>query len=420
MNTPSQQKIATRVQPLISKTLVILTLVFISSMETGSTLFGQSPINTGVESSFEPPILTQALARLNGGVATAQPTSQPTGAAKGTYVIKLDSGAKYAGRIEFESKDKLIMTRRNGRIARIDIDEIEDRKKVDDGFSAKTQHQLRVKLQKEFGSKYEVSLTSHFVVVHPPGDYKKWAMPFELLYERFKNYFRSRGLIIDKPEFPMVAIVLRTRKEFERMGEQKGFSGGVVGYYAYDSNRLIAYKQNTKWRNDKEDWVHTMDTMVHEAVHQTACNVGIHSRLFRNPSWVVEGLATVFEAKGINNYFKYSDFNSRINYERLLRLKAYYKQGNMDGAVAQMIASDQVFRSNPDQAYAMAWGLSFYLSQRQPHLYVQYLEKLQQNEQTSSFGSINRVKYFEQTFGPMKRVEGQLKTFVKGLPDEEK
>jgi len=189
------------------------------------------------------------------------------------------------------------------------------------------------------------------------------------------------------------------------MVDEKGFGMNVVGYYAYDSNRLIAYQQNLSWRDDEEDWIETMDTIVHEAVHQTACNCGIHSRLYNNPRWVVEGLATVFEAKGINNYFKHSDFNSRINYDRLKSLKRYYKNGKMRNRVGDIVTSDEIFRSDPELAYGLAWGLSFYLSQRQPHLYVQYLEKLQEHEKTSSFGSTNRLKYFEQTFGPIQRGE---------------
>jgi transposase len=339
------------------------------------------------------------------------------GALRGTYLVKLKSGKKYAGRIENETATQLIMTRRNGRIALIDPDDIEERKKVEAGFTPKTPHQLRAELQKEFGSKYEVSLTRHFVIVHPPGDYQKWAMPFEELYERFKNQLRSRGKIIDEPEFPLVAIVLRTAKEFDRMGAKKGFSSRTVaGYYAFHSNRLIAYQQDVRWRDAKEDWIETLDTIVHEAVHQTAANSGIHSRIYPNPLWVAEGLATVFEAKGINNYFKYSDFKSRINYDRCERLKHYYKAGNMEGQIASMIATDEVFRRSPDKAYAMAWGLSFYLSQNQPHLYTQYLEKLQDHEKTSSLTSGNRIKYFEQTFGPIKRMELQLEGYVKGLP----
>jgi len=118
---------------------------------------------------------------------SANSAGKNVAAVKGTYLVKLKSGAKYAGRIEFENKTRLIITRRNGRIARIDKSDIDEQKRVEEGFSAKTHHQLRVKLQKEFGSKYEVSLTRHFVVVHPPGDYQKWAMPFEELFERFKN-----------------------------------------------------------------------------------------------------------------------------------------------------------------------------------------------------------------------------------------
>lgn len=353
------------------------------------------------------------------GVITVPAKPVRTLPGKGTHLITLESGTKYAGRIDYEGSERLIMTRRNGRIAFIDLEDIDKRKMVENGFSPQTSHQLRVKLQKEFGSKYEVSLTKHFVVVHPPGDYQKWAVPFEELYERFKNYFRSRGMILDEPEFPMVAIVLRTRKEFDRMvAKKKGFGFSVVGYYAYHSNRLIAYQQDHRYRDAEDDWIETMATIVHEAVHQTAANTGVHSRLFPNPLWTVEGLATMFEAKGINNYFKYSDYNSRINFDQLKILKKAYENGAMKGTVRDLIASDNLFRSgNAALAYSSSWGLSFYLSQQEPTRYVQYLEKLQDDKETASVGSANRIKYFEQTFGPIKRIEGAMERFIKGLPD---
>ena len=40
------------------------------------------------------------------------------------------------------------------------------------------------------------------------------------------------------------------------------------------------------------------DTIIHEATHQTAYNVGVHARFADQPRWLVEGLAMMFEAEG--------------------------------------------------------------------------------------------------------------------------
>ena len=283
-----------------------------------------------------------------------------------TYLLKTSEGQRFAGRVDFYDPSGLVMTRRNGRIAIMKPDEIVSINKVDDQFYPQNFQQMRVKLQKEFGSKYTVSLTKHFLVVHPQGDYEKWALPFEQLYLRFAAYFKTRGLTIEEPEFPMVAIVLRTRNEFVQMAKQRDMPANVVGYYAFHSNRLIAYQRKSLYQDSGSNWADTMSTIIHEATHQTAANTGIHSRIGVNPRWVTEGLATMFEAKGINNYFKYPDFNTRINWGRLRELRELYEEGAVKGTVEQLVQSDDLFKHESKRAYAVSWGDVVVLGRTQP------------------------------------------------------
>ena len=85
-----------------------------------------------------------------------------------TYLLKTVEGKRYAGRVDDYDKTGLVMTRRNGRMVFLPPEEIKSIEKVEDGFHSKTFDQLKTKLQKEFGSKYVVSRTRHFLVVHPP------------------------------------------------------------------------------------------------------------------------------------------------------------------------------------------------------------------------------------------------------------
>ncbi|QEG23312.1 DUF1570 domain-containing protein [Mariniblastus fucicola] len=338
---------------------------------------------------------------------------------KKTYLLKTSTGNRYAGRVDLADPTGLVMTRRNGRIVILEPHEIKSIKKVDDTFYAKSFQQMRASLQKEFGSKYVVSATRHFLVVHPPGDYERWALPFEQLYARFEAYFKTRGFVITEPEFPMVAIVLRTRNEFVQMAKVRDIPAGVVGYYAFHSNRLIAYQRKIPWRNSSQNWADTMDTIIHEATHQTAANTGIHSRLGVNPRWVTEGLATMFEAKGVNNYFKYPEFKTRINWEQLHALRELYENGKVEGTVEQLVNGDSVFDHDSNRAYAVSWALSLYLAERNPHRYVQYLEMLQQDEFSSSLNASNRAKYFFKAFGEPAGIEADLRRFVNRMPKSE-
>ncbi len=333
-----------------------------------------------------------------------------------TYLLKTTDGKRLAGRVDDHDATGVLMTRRNGRIEVLKPDEIKSIKKVGETFYPKSFQQMRVKLQKEFGSKYTVSVTRHFLVVHPKGDYEKWAMPFERLYVRFQAYFKTRGLVIDEPEFPMVAVVLRTRNEFNQMAKAHGMPANVIGYYSFHSNRLIAYQQQHKFRSPAQNLADTMDTMVHEATHQAAANTGIHSRLGRNPRWLTEGLATMFEAKGINNYFEYPEFKTRINWERLNSLRRLYENKEVQGTVKQLVVSDALFKHEPERAYAVAWALSLYLAERNPHRYVQYIETLQKNELTSSLSASRRMKYFFKAFGDPEGIEADMRRFIDRMP----
>ena len=338
---------------------------------------------------------------------------------KKTYLLKTTQGKRYAGRVDEYDKTGLVMTRRNGRIAILKPSEIESIEKVDDDFYPKTFSQIRVELQKEFGSKYVVSRTRHFLVVHPPGDYETWALPFEQLFARFEAYFKSRGLSISQPEFPMVAVVLRTRNEFVQIAKTRNIPPGVIGYYAFHSNRLLAYEHKSRSGISSRDLNNTMDTIIHEATHQTASNVGIHSRLGVNPRWLTEGLATMFEAKGVNNYFKYPAFETRVNWDRLHDLRQLYDDGKVKGSVEQLIISDRLFRQDPKLAYAVSWALSLYLAERNPHRYVKYIEMLQEKPLTSSRTSRNRAEYFFRAFGEPEGIEADLRRFIDRIPKRE-
>lgn len=336
-----------------------------------------------------------------------------------TYLLKTVEGKRYAGRVDDYDKTGLVMTRRNGRIVFLPPEKISSIEKVDNTFYAKTFEQMKVKLQKEFGSKYVVSRTRHFLVVHPKGDYETWALPFEKLYERFQAYFKTRGFVISEPEFPMVAIVLRTQREFIQMAKARDIPSNVVGYYSFRSNRLIAYQQKFFGRSSSDNWASTMDTVIHEATHQTASNTGIHSRAGANPRWVTEGLATMFEAKGINNYFEYPEFKTRINWERLRDLRKLYEEGRVKGTVEEMVLSDRIFERDPQRAYAVAWALSLYLAERNAHRYVQYLELLQDDPMRSSLTMKNRAKNFVRSFGQPVGIEADLRRFIDRMPQSE-
>ena len=286
-------------------------------------------------------------------ITTAQPASDST--------IKVFYKKKsYLGKPLAWDGQEMMLLRRDGKINILPVKSPKDYQTVKRSFQPYSVDAMRARLQTEFGSKYQVSVTRNFIVVHPPGDYRTWAFPFEELFVRFEAYFSTRGLSLSEPEFPMVAIVLRTRNEFDKfLQAYHTLNRSVLGYYSPKSNRIITYDQS-RGQTSSSNWLLNTSTIIHEANHQTAFNTGIHSRYGSVPRWTSEGLAMLFEARGIDNSMHYSRQSERINRKRLLDLQHYYRQGQVKGRVAELVKSDRLFRSSAAQAYAISWGLTFF------------------------------------------------------------
>ncbi len=280
-------------------------------------------------------------------------------------------------------------------------------------FAAWGDHEMRTQLSAEFGADYAVSRTPHFFVVHPHGSYQKWAAPFEELYQRFRQYFSSRGVSLAEPEFAMVAVVLNSREEFDWfLAKHQAPDQHVLGYYAPRSNRIITY-QPTDSAADLQDF----STIVHEATHQTAYNTGIHSRFTQTPRWATEGLAVMFESRGVNNSAWFGSRDERVHAAQLGELMRL-SSGSQPSlpTVADLIARDDSFRSSPGYSYALAWGLTFYLAENYPQQYVRYLERMAAVENFQNQDANQRLEDFASAFNVrIEELEQRMWLYLKKL-----
>jgi hypothetical protein len=344
--------------------------------------------------------------------------TQPSMLAQTTnFTIKVNYRDRdFIGRPLAWDGQELMLLRRDGKINILPVKSSEDYDKINDRFKPYSADAMRTRLQREFGRKYQVSVTRNFVVVHPPGDYQIWAMPFEKLYARFDAYFSSRGFHVDEPEFPMVAVVLRSRREFDKfLRAYHDYDRRILGYYSPKSNRIITYDQS-RGHATSQSWFFNADTIIHEATHQTAFNTGVHNRFGPVPRWVSEGLAMLFEAKGVNNSMYYTRRKDRINRERLVDLKHHIESGKTQGKLSRLITSDHLFRTDQNLAYALAWGLTFYLSERMPSKYHRFLREDSERANFQSFSSRERAAAFSRVFGSdLKAIESRMERFITDL-----
>jgi hypothetical protein len=303
------------------------------------------------------------------------------------------------------SQDQMLLLGRDGRLHEFNPKEAKEARKTSPRFFSYSPSEMKTALQQEFDKQFDITTTRHYLVVHPAGERDQWADRFEELYKRFEHYFRVRGFSLTAPQYPMVAIVFRNEAEYHRHAKASGtpMRPNTLGHYDPVSNRVFLFDATAG--SSGIDWSENAATIIHEATHQTAYNVGIHRRFTEMPRWLVEGLATMFEARGVWNSQYDRTIDDRINRGRLDGFREYAAKRRQPGSLARLITSDDVFRSDGDGAYAEAWALSFYLCETQPRLYAAYLSKTAERPLFSEYTPAERMADFQDIFG------GEMKMF---------
>jgi hypothetical protein len=311
------------------------------------------------------------------------------------------------------NSQQMLLLGRDGRLHDFNPKLAKEAVKTAPSFVPYSAAEMRTMLQHEFDGRFEVSTTRHYLVVHPRGERDEWADRFEDLYNRFGHYFRVRGFALQEPQYPMVAVVFRDQAEYFRHAAASGtpMHPNTLGHYDPISNRVFLFDETAG--KTKADWSENAVTIIHEATHQTAFNVGVHKRFAAEPRWLVEGLATMFEAPGVWSARYDHTQADRVNRGRLDGFREYTAQRRQPGSLAMLLLSDEAFRSDADGAYAEAWALSFYLCETQPKLYAAYLEKTAQRPAFSDYPAAERVADFQAIFGnDLKMFEAKFLRYV--------
>lgn len=299
------------------------------------------------------------------------------------------------------SDTRLLLLGRDGSLHDIESRDVQQYEVLSTEFLPMTRREMRGQLLREFGRAFEVSGTNTYLVVHPMGQKDSWAPRFEQLYRSFTRHFNVRGMRILRPEFPLVAIAFKSRSEFVNYANQTGVQvpGGVVGFYSMLTNRIMLYDvaANSSRGSDSS---RNAATILHEATHQIAFNSGVHSRYTAPPRWLAEGLATMFEAPGLWDPVHYPRLEDRINTDRCAACVKYLKTNGQPNQLAQFISqSNEQFTKDPAAAYAQAWAFSFFLSEKEPARYVQYLAATAAHQPFHKYSEVERIQEFTRVFG---------------------
>ena len=316
----------------------------------------------------------------------------------------------------FDTRNVVALTQ-NGSLLNLKQRDLKEPKVVPQ-FLALSQQEMRAELLHEFGRHFEVTGTGNYLVVHPQGARDLWANRFEELYRSMVHFFRVRGFPMSQPKYPLVGIVFYSQKQYVEYCQRalKSNVGGTCGVYMPNTNRIYLYDDTRGTGTRSPRWQENLATIMHEAAHQTAFNCGIHQRAGETPAWIVEGLGCLFEGKGIYNAFKFRRTEDRINYGRLYAFKTRVRK-DAQSVMAAVVSSDSLFRREPGRAYAVAWALTFYLSEREPKKYMQYLNKVAEHKPLAPYPASQRVAEFNNIFGrDHEMLAARLTRYIDELP----
>ncbi len=331
-------------------------------------------------------------------------------------LFRLQLGGQWIEGTPLVAEESMVfLLARDGRLWDFKPTEAKSFSQAPGGFYALSQAQLRGQLAREFGSGFEISGVGHYLVVHPKGQKNLWAPRFEELYRSFIHYFTARAFRPREPAFPLIAIVYPRQADFARAARADGAENldNLLGYYSPKTNRITLFDITAG--KGGQDWTTNADTIIHEATHQSAFNVGMHNRFGQTPQWICEGLATMFEARGVWNNRGHHDQADRIN---RLQLEAFRRNLDKRGpnAIAELVSSDRLFKSDTEGAYAQAWALSFFLSESEPRNYTQLLMKTAAVKDFTQYRAPDRLKDFTDIFGDnLELIDARMKRFLAEL-----
>ena len=380
-----------------------------SAPPEGVFMFG-APVTEG------PPIISAPAPP----AVVASPKPKPMPKPKTVTVKVKQKGKTFYGKPIVTDGKNIAVVRWDGRLTTFPINDPKIKvTKYSNGFKPYSTAELKQRLKKYFGNRYAISTTEHFVVIHPKGGTDFWAKPFERHYRRLNDYFLAHGFKTSEPEFPLVAIVLRSRKEFDlRLDKEAGFDRSIIGYYSTKSNRITTYAPadtllTRSGAKRTAGWLEQSSTIVHEVAHQIAFNCGVHNRFSNVPKWTSEGLAMLCETRGVYKFKNFPDIKDRVNRRRLESFRQLSYAGKTEGVLLELLQSDRLFQSDPELAYAVSWAISFYLNENRQAEYLDYLKRDALRGDFRRHTKLDRVAFFVRHFGKnIAGLEKRMNLFI--------
>ncbi len=354
-------------------------------------------------------------------------------------------GIKHQGRQLVSDAEVCWLLKQDGRLQSLDLREVTEFKQLGNVFRPFSTNEMRTRLIAEFGKGYEVDSRGSQVLIAPAGKAKACADLVETTSKSFASYFNRRNFKLDKSETPLVTIVFPTQKEFLAYSGQDMVKNtqGLRGYYSPTSNRVALYIEQSAPAKKAfigdfgeptardplapfsrlthfgapQEGGGFRDTLTHETTHQLGFNSGLHSRLGDDPTWIIEGLAMLFEGDANRDDTRQqTTVAQRMNRERFLWFREYSQTRRPPKSLEEFVTTNALFSANTLDAYSEAWALTFFLAETRSSNLSGFLKKLANRTELGEYTPMKRLNDFKASFGKdIPHLETQYLRFMQEL-----
>lgn len=373
-------------------------------------------------------------------------------------LMRMEVGdASYTGKLlSMEGNDCWICLQ-DGTHVPLRVDDLTRVQRTADQFRPYSLRDMRDQLRRELPEGFHIAARGRYLVCGRAETVEDLAEVFDSVSRSFYRFLSTRGIRVTSPEFPLVAIVHRSAAEFAAQCRRDGivYAPQLRGYYLRTSNRVHVHESDAmalfkpgpaegligfgrlagggerpellggrvSGSSPGESGAAVLAsslqatleaTVIHEATHQVAFNMGVHSRLGNTPKWLIEGLAMMFEADGVRDGG--GTLQSRLNRERLEWFRMMLRRERLSGLMASLVASDEPFASRPLDAYSMSWAMTFYFIESRSEAYSQFLQTTSQRRDPRPASASQRLSEFQDAFGgDLSLTERNIVRLMQGL-----
>jgi len=328
----------------------------------------------------------------------------------------------------------VILHTSDGKMWPIQNAEIVQRTKTPAPFQLQTKEELIETVLAEMPPGSQILETNHYVVAYNTSRaYAQWvAGMLERLHRGFTSYWSQRGLQLEEPKQPLVALVFDNQDSFAQYGQAElgAAAKSVIGFYSMHTNYVVMFDltggagdsrrslgiRDIQRLMSRPDFQWSLATIVHEATHQLAFNMGLQKRYADVPLWFSEGLAIYFETPDVSSSRGWRGIG-QVSAPRLQQFQKSARESSQ-AFLPDMLINDDSLRkaATAIDRYSQAWAVTYYLQKRMPDEYDAYLKELSEIEPLHDPSQTERVRLFQKHFGAdLTALENEVREMMLGL-----